>query len=342
MHAEKVVEAWFLHEKLALSLLSENDAQTLTRQIPAPEEPFAQMMRTELFERALTTYLVSNDIHSLAVEQLHERLALGQLVWLDQAIAFKGVGAALKKVREGSQGRASFSARLATKSETRVVGSYDAAKLTCNSAPGQLSGTKRQFILGYISELSDDEIGLRPIVIATRWLKPPTSRFSRLSTDDAHLWPASVDQFAEVDFRKRLSASDLNVLRDVPEQSIKESFADILGEPDVPNDWGGEQFDLWSTDRLTVNGEPLRTAFMFKGPAKFSPMTIAALGKNGDQIDRLAQTAADLMVVQHCHSIRAPVLNMLKAYATNPRDPKRYMTIDGYSTIRILRHFGKL
>lgn len=69
-------------------------------------------------------------------------------------------------------------------------------------------------------------------------------------------------------------------------------------------------------------------------------MRIADLGHNGDQIDRLAQTAADVMVVQHCHSITAPVVNMLKAYASNPYDPKRYITIDGYDTIRILRHFG--
>jgi hypothetical protein len=71
-------------------------------------------------------------------------------------------------------------------------------------------------------------------------------------------------------------------------------------------------------------------------------MTIATLGKNGDQIDRLAQTAADLIVVQHCHSITAPVVNMLKAYASDPRNPRRYMTIDGYDTLRILRHFGHI
>lgn len=86
----------------------------------------------------------------------------------------------------------------------------------------------------------------------------------------------------------------------------------------------------------------MRAAIAFKGPAEFHPMTIATLGKNGDQIDRLAQTAADLMIVQHCHHITPPVINMLKNYANNPRNPKRYMTIDGYDTIKILRHFGRL
>jgi hypothetical protein len=59
-------------------------------------------------------------------------------------------------------------------------------------------------------------------------------------------------------------------------------------------------------------------------------------------IDRLAQTAAGLTIVQHCHHITPPVVNMLKTYANNPRNPKRYMTIDGYDTIKILRHLGRL
>jgi hypothetical protein len=116
------------------------------------------------------------------------------------------------------------------------------------------------------------------------------------------------------------------------------AFAEILGEPDVPKDWGGEQFDLWTT-HLLVEGQPLRAAFLFKGPAEFKPMTIASLGKNGDQIDRLSSTVADVLVIQHCHSITAPVVNMARVYASDPRHPRRYLMIDGYETIKILRHF---
>ena len=80
--------------------------------------------------------------------------------------------------------------------------------------------------------------------------------------------------------------------------------------------------DLWTT-RLSVNGQPLRAAFLFKGPAEFRPMTIASLGKNGDQIDRLAQTASDVLVIQHCHAITAPVINMLRVYAADTQRPRR-------------------
>jgi hypothetical protein len=158
------------------------------------------------------------------------------------------------------------------------------ARLTCSTAAGQLSGTKRQFVLGYIQTITANEIELRPIVIAQRWLRPTPEIAFRHPVDPAQVWPGAVDQFAGVDFKQRLTKADLNVLKDIPETVVKSSFADIFGgEPDVPKDWGGEQCDLWTPSRLSVEGQPLRAAFLFKGPAKFAPMTIAILGKNGDQ-----------------------------------------------------------
>lgn len=134
MSEETGLESWFLHEKLVLGLLSERDAIDLTRRILGPEHPFAQMMRVEFFERALAAYLAHNDVESLEVEHLRGRLKQGQLVWLEQAIAFKGVVVALEAVKRGGNGRASFSACLATDKEVRVSGTYSAARLTCSTA----------------------------------------------------------------------------------------------------------------------------------------------------------------------------------------------------------------
>lgn len=340
MSEEIGLDSWFLHEKLVLSLLAEHDVFDLGQRIPGPGHPFAQAMRVDLFERAVAAYLVDNDVDSLDVRHLQGALRVGQLVWLEQAIAFKGVGAALDVIERGGNGRATFSARLSTDATVRVTGEYSAARLTCSTAPDQLSGTKRQFVMGYVQRIAVDQIEIRPIIIAQRWRRPAGHLGRQDPVDSAHVWPGDVDQFAGVDFSLRLTKGDLDVLKNISEKEVKDAFAGIIGEPEVPKDWGGEQFDLWTTNAVSVQGQPLRTAFAFKGPAKFSPMTIATLGKNGDQIDRLAQTAADLMVVQHCHAITAPVVNMLKAYASNPKNPKKYMTIDGYNTIRILRHFG--
>lgn len=342
MSEETGIDAWFLHEKLALNLLSKRQAADLARRVPDPGHPCALAMRTNLFEHALAEYLMKNDVASIEVEHLRGTLRVGQLVWFEQAIPFKGVAVALEGIRQGKTGRASFSAALTTDKAFRVRGTYSAERLTCSTAENQLSGTRRQFVLGYVESLTAEEVELRPIVIAQRWLQPTPAIDDWHPVDPAYVWTSAVDQFAGVDFEQRMTKADLNVLRAVPEQRVKEAFADILGETEIPNDWGGEQFDLWTAARLSVEGQQLRAAFAFKGPASFHPMHISDLGKNGDQIDRLSQTAADLLVVQHCHAITAPVVNMLKAYASDPRNPRRYMTIDGYETVKILRHFGHI
>lgn len=331
-----------IHEKLILSLLSDAEAGELMRRMSGPSVPLTDARRIILFEKALAGFLARNVVPALNVEHLHGTLRLGQLVWFEQAIPFKGVGAARAAIRRGENGRASFSAALATDASFRVRGTYNAERLTCSSAVSELSGTSRKFVLGYVRNLTADDVELRPIVVANRYIRPTPEIEEWYPVDPGYVWAAAVDQFANVDFSQDVSVADLDVLRAIPEQTVKEAFAKVLGEPVVPKDWGGEQFDLWTTNRLSVEGQLLRAAIAFKGPAAFHPMTIADLGKNGDQIDRLAQTAADLLVVQHCHSIRAPVVNMLRVYASDPRNPRRYMTIDGFETVKILSHFGYL
>lgn len=60
-----MLEAWFLHEKLALNLLSDSDRFALTNQMPAPGHPFAEMVRNELFEKALVEYLSTENRYVL-------------------------------------------------------------------------------------------------------------------------------------------------------------------------------------------------------------------------------------------------------------------------------------
>jgi len=71
-------------------------------------------------------------------------------------------------------------------------------------------------------------------------------------------------------------------------------------------------------------------------------MTVAALGKPGDQIDRLFSEPADLLILQHCHEIRAAVVNMMETYAFDLRRPRRFMILDGADTARILKGYGML
>lgn len=80
------------------------------------------------------------------------------------------------------------------------------------------------------------------------------------------------------------------------ENEVKKAICAAIG--DSPRkDWGGEQNDIFTT-RVTLNGRRVPTAFLLKGPAVRGRLTIAKCGKNGDQIQRLFQSAADLFVVQ--------------------------------------------
>jgi len=129
------------------------------------------------------------------------------------------------------------------------------------------------------------------------------------------------------------------MLRPRSEAEIKGAFAEIIGEPMVPKDWGGERSDLFSS-RVLFNKSRISTAFAFKGPAQFKPMTLAELGKNGDQIDRLFSEPADLFVLQHCHEITSPVRSTMRAYAEQTGRPRLFCIIDGYDTLRVLRAYN--
>jgi hypothetical protein len=327
------LEAWFLHYDLALNVLGQDRAAPLIQTLPAKEAPLSEPRWRNAFSEALALLMEDGAASSLATTWVTRRAARGDLVWLDQAFYFKGVA----KARSEGTGRPTFSGRLDVDPNVTVTGDIGVKWVGTETAVDRLSGRGRHFILGYVEELTLIEIKLRPILIGQRIIITNTPGLRPQLRDEAHVWPKSIDQFRDVTFNVRSTRSDLEQLRTIPEDQVKKWFADILGEPQVPKDWGGEQFDLW-TRRLSIDGEQVRAAIAFKGPAAFHPMRIADLGKNGDQIDRLAQTAADLLVVQHCHEITAPVDNMLRNYALSPERPRRYMTINGYETLAILKH----
>jgi hypothetical protein len=45
-------------------------------------------------------------------------------------------------------------------------------------------------------------------------------------------------------------------------------------------------------------------------------MDVKALGKNGDQINRLFTEPAELLVIQHCHHIKTEVVGMMDSTAS--------------------------
>lgn len=214
--------------------------------------------------------------------------------------------------------------------------------LTSNSSWSELSGQRRLMVLGAATNVGASVIEAIPWVMADPMpdlFKPRTSVGGQWNNRlEVHV--DAIESFALVRDTDVPSRSELVALKNVPEQDIKQAFAEIIGEPVVPHDWGGEQSDLFSS-YVMLDGKRISTAFAFKGPSKFHPMTMADVGKNGDQINRLFSEPAELLILQHCHEITAPVRDTMRAFAHQMGNPRLFCLINGYDTLRILRAYGR-
>ena len=126
-------------------------------------------------------------------------------------------------------------------------------------------------------------------------------------------------------------------MRTIRERAFKVCLAELLG-CEVSGDWGGETSDLY-TAHLHLSDRRYTGAFVLKGRAAFEPMKIKHLGVNADQLVRLADEPAEILVVQHCHEITPAVRKMLRALAVQPSNPRRYCLIDGLDSLRLLRAY---
>lgn len=153
---------------------------------------------------------------------------------------------------------------------------------------------------------------------------------------------AQVEQITVDDvgtFKKvRRTTSTEHLPSTLSEAAFKKGIQAILGEPGTFRDWGGEKNDLLST-RLTVDRRRRTVAFAFKGPGTTGRLTPRKMGKNGDQIQRLFQSPADVYIVQYWREIDESVLEQMKALATAKSATSGrkvwFGLIDGYDSRRI-------
>ncbi|NIL64712.1 hypothetical protein [Salinispora arenicola] len=222
----------------------------------------------------------------------------------------------------------------------RVTGTFNAARIASSSASGSLAGNRRVYLIGTVTNLSAKQVELRPVFIGIRSIVDDDLP-AGASAPRARVYPSDIGQFSGIDFASPFAEAEGEAVLRVPEDTVKRAFAELLGEPYVPKDWGGERSDLY-TSRVFARGRQLSAAWLFKGPGFPRAMDVKALGKNGDQIDRLFTEPAELLVLQHCHQIKSSVVGMMDAYAHDVRHPRFYMIIDGADTGRILRFLGLL
>lgn len=208
--------------------------------------------------------------------------------------------------------------------------------LVNETAYTRMSGSTRLFAFGYITSVDTNAIRAVPYIIGD--LVRTSAGLPMPLMQGLELHPHEISQFADIDLGWTPKKAEFECMRNVPERAIKELFCDLLGEVDVPADWGGEESDIFSAN-LTVDGERMTGAFLLKGPAKFHPMTPRDLGKNADQLYRLFNIPAKVFIIQHCHSIGPAVRKTAEAFALSRAfvAPCRLVFIDGWTTARLLQ-----
>lgn len=169
--------------------------------------------------------------------------------------------------------------------------------------------------------------------------------YARQSAGAARIYIDEIDSF------NKITRIDSSSIRDIvpvalSESQIKKYFAQIIGEPFVRKDWGGETCDLY-TSYITYQGRRRSAGFLFKGPGlRKKSLKISGLGKNGDQIVRMTSTTQDLYVVQYINSIDQNVIEHLDAQVGREASRRRkilfYCVIDGADTARLFRAYRKI
>jgi hypothetical protein len=126
----------------------------------------------------------------------------------------------------------------------------------------------------------------------------------------------------------------------LPERTFKSGLLNVLRQRGTFNDWGGEQNDIYSTNlRVKVGGQRLRAAFGLKGPGARGKLTPKKMGKNGDQIQRLFQSSAEVFIVQYWgdvdQSVVAQMTEFAKAKSVSEGCKIWYGVIDGADSDRL-------
>ncbi len=222
----------------------------------------------------------------------------------------------------------------------RVEFHYSTQHVSASTLKEHLYKGSEISIVAELHEIRDDLLVFHPILMGFPWLRAEVADWEF----KAQFWRyrffenfiEDFDEFSKVRDIKR--PKDITLMRHISEHAFKKCLATVLADG-TSKDWGGESSDHF-TSNLHLNGRRVTAAFLLKGPSHFSPMGLNHLGKNNDQIVRLAQEPMEVLIVQHCHEIKPAVRATLRAFAVRPFGSRRYCLIDGSDSLRFLIAYG--
>jgi hypothetical protein len=325
---------WYINNRRVFELLGTSQTQRIP--LVSESEPLASLNNQNAIQEAFVSWLQRSNVEPLGKLLVTQSVREGDLFTHHDQFFFNWS----RKKQDSIKPVGSYAKLDHFESDLKLRFEFHTEHLTSQSARGQLSGSRRLFMLGSIQEIKKGEITCLPYVIA--------NFVSYERQNSLPLWPNynelhvdSLDSFSKIqNYHPTLKPADLNALKKISEKEVKIAFAEIINEPDIPKDWGGESSDLFSS-RVIYEKKRISTAFLLKGPSKFKPMTMKELGKKGDQINRLFDEPALLFILQHCHRIETAVIKTMKNYSQQIGSPKLWCVINGYDTLRILEAYEK-
>lgn len=330
-----VLDPYFLHQEQVQSLIGERRTETARARAARRNDPASALPYTLASE--LAGALPSLGIEELAKCVLRQDLRVEQIVGANLEFTFR------RQRDQDAPGYkpASFEAGLDAGEPVRVTGDFNSARTASSSSQGNLTGTRRAYLIGTVTGLTGQQVTIRPVFIGARSFTDDDLTNGE-PVPGLRVYPSDIRQFSGVDFGSPISQAELDAVLRVPEKTVKQALATLIGEPFVPKDWGGERSDLY-TSTVFARGRQVSAAWLLKGgPGHPHPMTVKALGKNGDQINRVFTEPAELFVLQHCHQITTDLIGMMDTYAHDARNLRSYMILDGADTGRILRSMALL
>ena len=339
------LEPLYLNERRVTSLAgAEVVAAALGRLVPLRQAGFEKSnenTRLVTVATVLARWLLAQDgaIESFEKLWLQDELTVGRVFTVHRSFYCRNLRV-LRKSSVEPRALAKYAGLGADGGEVQLHLRLNRDHLVPGSPGDLLNGQVTDlFVVAVVQNVSHSVVEAVPVFMGHR-LSGPVAFMNVVGWMGREMRVGDIDSFQKIEDEAAPRSEELTILRNVPELEVKRAFAEIIGEQEIPKDWGGESSDLFTT-HVEVDGLSRSAAFLFKGPARFHPMTVADLGKNGDQINRLATEPADLLVVQHCHAVTPAVRTVLRAFCNQVGDERRYCVIDGYDTLRVLRAYGK-
>lgn len=221
---------------------------------------------------------------------------------------------------------------------------YSTEHISASTTRTELAQGGPMAVIAELRSFEDGKLTFYPLLMGAPWLsaKVEPEPFGAPEWESYSYFEnfvEDIDEFSKV--REVEMLSDFSEMEQVSETAFKVCLGEILGD-ETGKDWGGETSDHF-TSRVHLAQRRTTAAFLLKGPGNgFRPMALNHLGKNNDQIYRLAQEPAELLIVQHCHNIQPAVRATLRAFAVQPGSPRRYCLIDGRDSLRLLLAYDLL